>query len=49
MAWAHEDEPNQSSMLVLESISLIANRAPTDMVAEKIGDDRPATGVNYLG
>lgn len=37
-AWAHGDEPNQSNMLVLESISLIANRAPSDMVAEKIQD-----------
>ena len=37
-ARADENEPKQSNMLVLQSISLIANRAPTDQVAEKIQD-----------
>ena len=37
-AWAHEDEPKQANMLVLQSISLIANGASIDMIAEKISD-----------
>ena len=37
-AWADEDEPEQANMLVLQSISLIANGASMDMIAEKIQD-----------
>ncbi|WP_344253215.1 hypothetical protein [Pseudonocardia hydrocarbonoxydans] len=37
-AAADEDEPREANLLVLQSVALIANRAPTEAVVEKLED-----------
>lgn len=47
-AWANEEETDEAALLVLQSVSLIANNASTDAVVERIEDalDAPdQTGV----